>query len=123
MINLTQLFDDLGINFGPTIPYGQGNQYDFFNGIVWNDGDITYNQYEFFKKIGISRYDFFKQYISEYDFYQNINDPNITDYKTFYEYAPFYYRPNVLDWILGCGFWDDTEFWYDTEFWEDNIIC
>jgi len=65
-IDLITLFGDLGIVSGNT---NANNQYEFYYGIVWDDNTITYNQYEFFQKVGMSRYDFFKKSGSEYEFY------------------------------------------------------
>lgn len=115
MINLTTLFNTLGIVSGNV---NAKNQYEFYLGVVWSDGDTTYNQYEFYQKLG-GRYDFFKQYVSEYDFYQMITDPRINDYKTFHEYAGEYLIPSGLSWILETGFWDDTKNWVDTAVWVD----
>jgi hypothetical protein len=115
MINLTTLFNSLGIVSGNI---NAKNQYDFYYGIVWSDGDTTYNQYEFYQKLG-GRYEFFKQYIDEYNFYQMIDDPRIYDYKTFYEFAGEYLVSSGLDWILETGNWNDANFWIDTEQWID----
>ena len=41
MINLDTLFNNLGITSGNALAK---NQRDFYNGIVWNDATITYNQ-------------------------------------------------------------------------------
>ena len=119
-IDLSILFGDLGIVSGNT---NANNQYEFYYGVVWDDDTITYNQYEFFQKIGMSRYDFFKQYENEYEFYRNTTDTNITDYRTFYENAGFFLsNPLPTDWILRFGYWEDNYFWVDTDNWEDTII-
>jgi len=73
--------------------------------------------------VGMSRYYFFKQYGSEYEFYSNTTDPNIFDYRTFYENAGFFLsNPLPTDWILRFGYWEDDYFWVDSDFWEDTII-
>jgi hypothetical protein len=119
-IDISTLFGDLGIVSGNT---NSKNQYEFYYGIVWDDDTITYNQYEFFQKVGMSRYDFFKQYGGEFEFYSNISDPSIIDYKTFYEYAgSFLTTPTSSDWILKFGYWEDNYFWVDTDVWKDVII-
>lgn len=120
-INLTTLFGDLGIVSGNT---NATNQYEFYNGVVWDDGTTTYNQYEFFKKTPQgNRFDFFQQYGGEYNFYSDIDDPDITDYRTFYQYAGFFLsNPVVGDWILKLGYWDDNNYWVDSDVWKDVII-
>lgn len=120
-IDLQTLFSDLGIVSGNT---NSNNQYEFYYGIVWDDDTITYNQFEFFNKIGMSRYDFFKQYGGEFEFYKNTTDPNIYDYKTFYENAGFFLSNPICDyWILECGYWEDNNCWRNDGVWEDSIIC
>jgi len=117
-INLSTLFTSLGIIDGNQ---NAKNQYDFYYGVEWSGGTITYNQYDFFRQTPQgNRYDFFKQYTSETDFYKNTNDPNIYDYKTFYENAAIYF-PSVTPvvWILSTGFWDDNGVWLDTSSWID----
>jgi hypothetical protein len=120
-IDLTTLFGDLGIVSGNT---NATNQYEFYNGVVWDDDTITYNQFEFFSKTPAgNRYEFFKPYGGEFNFYRDISDPNITDYRTFYQYAGFFLSPpEPTDWILKFGYWEDGYFWIDTENWEDTII-
>lgn len=117
MINLAELFNTLGIVGGNT---AAKNQYEFFKGIQWSDGSTTYNQYEFFKKVGNdSRYDFFKPYINEREFYRNIDDVRIYDYKTFYQFAGESLGTIVSDWILADGTWNDEGFWRDGDVWID----
>ena len=115
MINLDTLFTSLGIVSGnPTA----GNQYEFYKGIVWNDATITYDQYQFFEKIGVSRRDFFRTYAAnEREFYRSIDDPRIYDFYTFYKYAGEYLSNQ--DWILKTGFWNDSFIWVDTAVWID----
>lgn len=87
MIDLTTFFSNLGIVGGSATA---SNQYEFYYGIQWSDGSTTYNQFDFYTKLG-GRYQFFQQYINEYNFYTGgFNDANIVDYKTFYEYAGAY---------------------------------
>jgi len=86
-IDLNTLFTSLGIVSGNT---QSKDQYEFYNGIVWDDATVTYNQKEFFDKVGMSRYEFFKQYGDERSFYDNVDDTRISDFKTFYEYAGEY---------------------------------
>jgi hypothetical protein len=121
MIDLTTFFDDLGIIGQINIINGEPSytQYNFFNGIEWSDSTITYNQKEFFDKIGMSRYDFFKQYGDEKTFYESTNDSRIWDFKTFYQYAGEYLVGLSDNWILFTGFWDDGNIWVDTEIWID----
>ena len=120
-IDLTTLFGDLGIVSGNT---NATNQYEFYNGVVWDDDTITYNQFEFFSKTPEgNRYEFFKPYGGEYNFYKDISDPSITDYRTFYQYGGFFLSPpEPTDWILKLGYWEDGYFWIDTENWEDEVI-
>lgn len=99
-INLTTLFNSLGIVGGNT---ASNNQYEFFNGVEWNDNTFTYNQYEFFKKVAGSRYDFFKNYNSERDFYNSIDDERIYDFYTFYKYAGEYLKGSFVD-LFGTPF-------------------
>jgi hypothetical protein len=118
-IDLRTLFGDLGIVSGNT---NATNQYEFYYGVVWDDGDITYNQFEFFSKTPQgNRYEFFKPYGGEYNFYNDIDDPNIYNYKTFYQYAGTDLAP-PLGWILRFGYWEDDKYWFDDDFWEDKII-
>jgi len=112
-INLNTLFTNLGIVGGNT---AAKTQYDFYYGIEWSDGSKTYNQYEFFKKIGQSRYNFFKQYLNEYQFYRDTTNPNITNFRTFYEFAA---EDFVEDWILDGGIWNDFGVWGDSYVWID----
>ena len=115
MINLDTLFGSLGIVSGNPLAE---NQYDFYKGIVWNDATITYNQYQFFEKLGVSRRDFFRTYAeNEREFYRDIDDVRIKDFKTFYEYAGEYL--SFPDWILKYGVWNDVGVWFDTEVWID----
>ena len=86
-IDLNTLFTNLGIVSGNT---QSKNQYEFYKGIVWDDATITYNQKEFFDKVGQNRYEFFKIYGSEKAFYEDVDDTRISDFKTFYEYAGQY---------------------------------
>lgn len=118
MIDLAGLFSDLGIIGGATM---SDNFYDFYKGIIWIDDTITNTQYEFFKKINKSRYDFFKEYGNEYDFYKNIDDERIYDFYTFYKHAGEYIHGGPLgsDWILITGHWEDEGFWRDEEVWVD----
>jgi len=122
LINLDELFTSLGIVGGNN---NSKSQYDFYKGIIWSDGEITNTQYDFFKKIGLSRYDFFKQFINEREFYRSIAkpgspeqlDPRIYDFKTFYEHAgEFLSSP---DWILKYAAWNDGGAWFDNEVWID----
>jgi hypothetical protein len=121
MIDLTTFFDDLGIVGNINIVNGEPSytQRNFFNGIEWDDGDITYNQYDFFKKVGLSRYEFFKQYGGEKEFYESTNDSRIRDFYTFYYWAGIYLVGLSDNWILFTGFWDDSNIWVDTENWID----
>jgi hypothetical protein len=115
MINLDTLFSSLGIVSGNAAAQ---NQYDFYKGIVWNDATITYDQYEFFEKLGVSRRDFFRTYAAnEREFYRDIDDIRIYDFWTFYKHAAEYL--DVNDWILKTGFWNDNFFWIDVATWND----
>ena len=94
MINLTTFFTSLGIVNGNT---QSTNFYDFWYGIEFSGGTITYNITEFMTYQGTNRYEFFKSLNStypnvfnEYTFYQNIDDPRIYDFYTFYTYAGEY---------------------------------
>jgi hypothetical protein len=119
-IDLSILFGDLGIVGGNN---DANNQYEFYYGVVWDDNTITYNQYEFFQKIGLSRYDFFKPYGGEFSFYSNTTDNKISDYKTFYENAGFFLsNPVLIGWILETAFWNDLGVWIDTEYWIDSVM-
>lgn len=115
MINLDTLFGNLGIVSGNAAAQ---NQYEFYKGIVWNDATITYDQYEFFEKIGVSRRDFFRTYAAnEREFYRNTNDARIVDFYTFYKYAGEYL--SFPDWILKYGTWNDVGAWFDSAVWID----
>lgn len=114
MIDLDALFTSLGIVGGN--PNSKG-QYNFYKTIFWNDGDVTRSQYDFFKKVSTSRYEFFKQYVNEREFYRSIDDVRIYDYKTFYEYAGEYL--SSPDWILKRGDWNDIGAWFDEALWID----
>jgi hypothetical protein len=94
MINLTTFFQSLGIVGGNT---QATNFYDFWFGIEFSDGTITYNITDFMTYLGTNRYEFFKslnsdypEVIDEYTFYQNIDDVRIYDFFTFYTYAGEY---------------------------------
>lgn len=94
MINLTTFFTSLGIVNGNT---EATNFYEFWYGIEFGDGTITYNITEFMTYLGTTRYEFFHSLNSdypgvfdEYTFYSNIDDPRIYDYYTFYTYAGQY---------------------------------
>jgi hypothetical protein len=107
MIDLTTFFSNLGIVGGWATA---SNQYEFYYGIEWADGSTTYNQFDFYKKLG-GRYQFFEQYGNEYgEFYRNgFNDPNIVDYYTFYQYAAAYIGgappvdPDVITFMTTAG--------------------
>jgi hypothetical protein len=120
-IDLTTFFDNLGIVSGNT---SADNQYEFYKGITWNDASVTNDQYEFYKKLmsdGGYRYEFFKQYISEYgDFYRDgFNDGRVADFYTFYQYASAYLVGTADNWILFDGMWNDSKIWVDTQVWID----
>jgi hypothetical protein len=121
IINLDNLFTSLGIVGGNV---NSKNQYDFYKGIQWGDGEVTNTQYDFFKKIGMSRYDFFKQYINEREFYRSIDDNRIFDFKTFYKHAGEYLIPITPTdiWILETGFWNDENVWVDDDVWIDGEL-
>jgi len=94
MINLTTFFTSLGIVSGNT---QATNFYDFWYGIEFSGGTITYNITDFMTYLGTNRYEFFKslnsdypEVIDEYTFYQNIDDVRIYDFFTFYTYAGEY---------------------------------
>lgn len=91
MIDLSALFGDLGIVGHQTIEEGSPSytQYNFFNGIIWDDDVVTYNQYDFFQKVG-GRWNFFKNYESEKAFYAAVDDERIYNFRTFYEWAGEY---------------------------------
>ena len=91
MINLTTLFTSLGVVNGNT---QATNFYEFWYGIEFNGGTITYNITEFMTYLGTTRYEFFQSLNStypdvfdEYTFYKNIDDPRIYDFYTFYTYG------------------------------------
>lgn len=117
MIDLGQLFASLGIVGGNT---GGNTFYEFYRGVKWSDGTTTYTQKAFFDKIGLSRYDFFKQYGSEREFYASIDDVRIHDFYTYYKYAPEYFGGAVVsNWILATGSWVDSGEWIDVDAWID----
>lgn len=116
MIDLGTLFTELGIVSGNT---ASTDQYEFYNGVLWNDDDITYNQYAFFKHLGKTRYEFFKEYGGEYNFYKNVSDPRIYDFKTFYQYGGEYFSTEAAVWLLITGYWRDIGIWDDTAVWYD----
>ena len=96
---MNTFWSDLGVVGGNT---SATNQYDLWKGITFNDGFVCASQYDFFTHLGTNRYEFFKSYnsvdsniVSEYTFYQNTSDPNIYDFKTFYEYAGQYLIPSI----------------------------
>lgn len=113
-INLDYLFTSLGITGGNVFAK---TQKDFYEGITWTDGSTTYNQYQFYKKIGQTPREFFAPYGGEREFYISLIDSRIYNYKTYYEYAAGYFT--FPDWILKTGFWDDLFAWIDTETWND----
>ena len=88
MIDISQWLMGLGVVSLGTHPIN--SQYDFYRNVEWSDGTFTHNQKEFFDKIGQSRYEHFKQYVNEREFYRNTNVPIIRDYYTFYKYAQQY---------------------------------
>jgi len=88
---MNTFWSDLGVVGGVS---GATNQYDLFNGLIFDDGYVTSSQYDFFTHLGTNRYEFFKSYnsvdsniVDEYTFYQNTSDPNIYNFNTFYTYA------------------------------------
>ena len=90
-VNMNTFWSDLGVVGGVS---GATNQYDLFNGLIFDDGYVTSSQYDFFNHLGTNRYEFFKSYnsvdpniVDEYTFYQNTSDPNIFNFNTFYTYA------------------------------------
>jgi len=94
MINLTTFFTSLGIVNGNT---QSTNFYDFWYGIEFSGGTITYNITEFMTYLGTNRYKFFQslnstypEVFDEYTFYKNIDDNRIYDFYTFYTYAGEY---------------------------------
>ena len=114
-INLDYFFTNLGITGGNL---AATNQADFYSGITWADGSTTYNQFEFFEKLGMSRYDFFTLWANnEFEFYSNIQDNLIYDFFTYYNRAGIYL--GFPDWILKTGYWDDLFAWLDSETWND----
>ena len=99
MINLQAFFASIGV---VTPLYSFNNQYDFYRAVLWDDGTITHSQYEFYTKIADSRYEFFKQYINETEFYKDINDVGIWDFKTFYEVSQSYFA-NTVNTPIPCS--------------------
>ena len=94
MINLTTFFTSLGITGGNT---QATNFYDFWKGIIMNGDTEINNITEFMTYLGTTRYEFFHSLEStypnvfnEYTFYQNIDDPRIYDFSTFYTYGGEY---------------------------------
>lgn len=117
MINLNTLFTNLGIIGGNTAAQ---NQYEFYWGVEWSDLTKTYNQYQFFQKIGVSRREFFSTYaLNERDFYSTIDDANIKDFRTYYQFAGAYLPSDGPSWILSTGDWSDDGVWSDTDVWID----
>lgn len=96
MINLTTFFTSLGITGGNT---QATNFYEFWYGIEFSSGTITYNITDFMTHLGTTRYEFFHSLNSEYpdvidetSFYSNIDDNRIYDFSTFYIYAGEFLR-------------------------------
>jgi hypothetical protein len=90
-VNMNTFWSDLGVVGGVS---GATNQYDLFNGLIFDDGFVSSSQYDFFQHLGTNRYEFFKSYnsvdpniVDEYTFFQNTSDPNIYNFNTFYTYA------------------------------------
>jgi hypothetical protein len=90
-VNMNTFWSDLGVVGGVS---GATNQYDLFNGLIFDDGFVSSSQYDFFQHLNTNRYEFFKSYnsvdpniVDEYTFYQNTSDPNIFNFNTFYTYA------------------------------------
>ena len=103
-INLTTFFTSLGITGGNT---QATNFYDFWKGIEFSGGTITYNITDFMTYLGTNRYEFFHSLEStypgvfdEYTFYKNIDDVRIYDFKTFYEYAGEYFGGGVVSYQI-----------------------
>lgn len=88
MIDISQWLIDLGVVSLGTHPIG--TQYDFYKNVEWSDGTFTHNQKQFYDKVGVSRYEHFKQYGNERQFYKDISVPVIYDFYTFYKYAQDY---------------------------------
>jgi hypothetical protein len=113
MIQLSTFFSGLGITGGNT---QSSNFYDFWYGIEFSGGTITYNITDFMSYLGTTRYEFFKSLNSEYPdvwdeytFYQNIDDVRIYDFYTFYTYAGEYLggspSPTFQSWYgIGDGY-------------------
>jgi hypothetical protein len=90
-VNMNTFWSDLGVIGGVS---GATNQYDLFNGLIFDDGFVSSSQYDFFQHLNTNRYEFFKSYnsvdpniVDEYTFFQNTSDPNIYNFNTFYTYA------------------------------------
>ena len=104
-IDITTFWNDLGVEYCNT---DATNMYDFFkDGLKFQgENELVYNFYEFVRYLGYdSQYQFFQNvildYIGEVDsgifdaftFYSNVDDPNIIDRYTFWQYAPSYGTP------------------------------
>jgi len=93
-VNMNTFWSDLGVVGGVS---GATNQYDLYNGLIFDDGFVSSSQYDFFNHLGTNSYEFFKSYnsvdpniVDQYTFFQNTSDPNIVDQYTFYTYAGQY---------------------------------
>jgi len=103
-VEMNTFWSDWGVACGNQ---SANNWYDCFYGLKMIDDEYCYNFQDFLKwnsnywGESFNRYSFFKQYenidpniLSERTFYQNTDDTNIFDFKTFYEYAPQYFPAN-----------------------------
>ena len=83
-VSLPQFFKNLGVS---SINESSNTQYDFYKDISYIDGSRTHGQYEFYKKASTSRYEYFKNWKNETEFYANIDVDVIHDFYTFYKNA------------------------------------
>jgi hypothetical protein len=83
-VSLPQFFKNLGVS---SINESSNTQYDFYKDISYIDGSRTHGQYAFYKKASSSRYEYFKNWKNETEFYANIDVDVIHDFYTFYKNA------------------------------------
>lgn len=93
-INLNGFWQSWGVVSGNS---NATNEYEFWKGIIMTNGQVLASQFDFFTYHNTTRYQWFKnlqstypEVFDEYTFYRNTNNPNIVDYRTFWEFTGQY---------------------------------
>jgi hypothetical protein len=93
-IDLNGFWESWGVVSGNT---QATNKYEFYKGMVMEDGSVLNNEYEFYKYHNTTKYEWYRdlqstypEVYNEYTFYKNTTDPRIYNFFTFYEFGATY---------------------------------